>query len=232
MKRVSTVSLFTILSLAILLPIIFDNSIAFAQDNYTIQSVDHEVEVMYSGHVVLRDRIQVSGQLEDDFLIGFPYKYGAYVLRGIAYDENNNIFPLNLGVQLNKPGFYGARISFPNPAPQFFTVVFILSNNLLSQDSAGTFTLDFPVYPSFTKEVAYCNVEIILPATPSVIKVTKDDGEVSSTSFSKSNLSSFTYSPASATFSIPTGTLQMLNVEELDRRVTISPAGEPAAYDN
>jgi hypothetical protein len=233
-KRVAAVIVLTVFAVAILLPFSLNTRMVLAQeDGYTIQRVDHEVEIMYSGHVVIRDTIHVSGQLTGDFLIGFPYKYGSSVLKGIAYDANN-VFPLSLGVQLaDRSGFYGAKVSFPEGAPQVFTVVFVLSNSLLSEDlTAGVFTLDFPAYPSFVKDVASCHVDIILPETPTTITVTKDDGEVSTTNFVKDNLPAFTYSPAVAAFSLPSGSLQIINIKELNRQITISPVGDIVAFDS
>ncbi len=233
MKRALSLILLTVLSVAILLTFSLKTSNVMAQDNYAIQRVDHEVEVLYSGHVIIRDTITISGQLTADFLIGFPYKYGTYVLKGLVYDKENNLFPLSLGVQLGETGFYGAKVSFTEEAPQVFTVVFILSNNLLSQDSAGTvFNLDFPAYPSLTKEVGYCDVEIILPETPKILTVTKDNEETNTNNFFKSNLPAFTYSPASATFSITGGNLQIITTKELKRQITINPSGDIKAYDS
>ena len=234
MKRAAAVIVLIVFSVAILLPFSLNTPTVLAQDNYTIQRVDHEVEIMYSGHVVIRDTIHVSGQLTGDFLIGFPYKYGSYVLKGMAYDDNNNIYALSLGVQLaDRTGFYVAKASFPQGAPQVFTVVFILSNSLLSQDlNANVFTLDFPAYPSFAKEVARCNVALTLPQAPPTITVTKDDGEVSTTIFVKENLPAFTYSPAVATFSLPQGSLQIITLKELNRQIIIGPAGDIVASDS
>jgi len=233
-KRAAAVVVLIVFSVAVLLPFSLSTRMVLAQDSYTIQRVDHEVEIMYSGHVVIRDTIHLSGQLTGDFLIGFPYKYGSYVLKGMAYDANNNGFPLSLGVQLtDRTGFYGAKVSFPQGDPQVFTVVFILSNSLLSQDSSSNvFTLDFPAYPSFTKEVARCNVAIILPGASPTITVTKDDGEVSATSFVKENLPVFTYSPAVANFSLSSGSLQIITLKELSRQIAISPVGDIVVFDS
>lgn len=233
MKRASAVIVLLVLSVAILSTFTLTTPTVSAQDSYTIQRVDHEVEVLYSGHVVIRDTITISGQLTGDFLIGFPSKYGAYVLKGIVYDEDNNVFPLSLGVQLAETGFYGAEVSFTEGAPQVFTVVFILSNSLLTQESAGTvFALDFPAYPSLTKEVAYCDVDIVLPENPAILTVTIDNEEVSTTTFARSNLPALTYSPAYASFSITSGKLQILTIRELDRQITITPSGETMVYDS
>jgi hypothetical protein len=233
-KRVATVIVLLAFSVAMLLPFSLNMQPVSAQGgSYSIQRVDHEVELMYSGQVIIRDTISISGQLTGDFLIGFPYKYGSYVLKGVAYDDND-VFPVSLGVQLaDRSGFYGVEVSFPQGAPRVFTVVFVLSNSLLSLDSsADVHSLDFPAYPSFVKDVAQCHVDIAFPETPSTITVTKDDGEVSTTTFVRQDLPAFTYSPALANFSLPSGSLQIVNIKEVDRRITISPAGEIMAFDS
>jgi len=232
-KSASAAIVLVVLSVAILLPFSLITPIVNAQNNYTIQRVDHEVEILYSGHVIIRDTISISGQLTGDFLIGFPYEYGAYVLKGIAYDEDSNVFPLSLGVQLGETGFYGTKVTFEEGAPQVFTVVFLLSNNLLTQTSAGTvFSLDFPAYPSLTEEVTYCDVDLVFPGNPSVVTIAVDNEEMSATTFAKSNLPAFTYSPAAASFSVTGGNLRILTIKELDRQITIGPAGDTMSYDS
>ncbi len=234
MKRTTAIIVLMVFSLAVLLPFSLNSQTVLAQDdNYTIQRVDHQVEVMYSGHVVLRDTIHVTGQLTGGFLIGFPHKYGSYVLKGIAYDDNN-VFPVNLGVQLaDRSGFYGAKISFPQGSPQVFTVVFVLSNSLVSQDvTFGVFSLDFPAYPSLVKDAATCNVMLVLPEVAQSITIAKDDGEVQTTTFVKENLPAFSYSPATATFSLSAGSLQIININELNRQVAISPVGDITVSDS
>jgi hypothetical protein len=234
-KRVATIIALTVFLVAVLLPFSLNTQVVLAQgSSYTIQRVDYEVEIMYSGQMVIRDTIHLTGQLTGDFLIGFPYKYGSYVLKAIAYDTTNNVYSVSLGVQLaDRTGFYGAKISFPQGAPQVFTVVFILSNSLLTQDlTANVFRLDFPAYPSFVQNVASCHVDIVLPETPTTITVTKNDGEVSTTGFVRDNLPAFTYSPAVASFSLTSGSLQIINIKALDRQITISPVGDIAALDS
>jgi hypothetical protein len=220
-----------VFSLAVLLPFSLNTQTVSAQDDsYTIQRVDHQIEVMYSGHIVLRDTIQVTGQLTS-FLIGFPHKYGSYILKGVAYDDNN-VFPVSLGVQLgDRSGFYGTKISFPQGAPQVFTVVFILSNSLISQDSNG-FNLDFPAYPSLVKDAATCHVTLTLPEAVQNITITKDDGTVQTTNYIRDNLPAYTYSPAIATFPLSAGSLQIININKLERQVTISPIGDVAVSDS
>jgi hypothetical protein len=221
-KKAAMFIVLTAFSLAILMFLSVNTQTVLAQDaSYDIQSVDHQVEVMYSGHVVIRDTIHVSG-LTGDFLIGFPYKYGSYVLKGIAYDTDN-VFQVSLGVQLvDRSGFYFAKISFPQGAPQVFTVAFILSNSLLSRNvTAGVFNLDFPAYPSLVKDVGTCSVTITFPEEPPIINVAKADGNVSTTSYVKNNLPAFTYSPAFAEFTLRSGSLRIINLKELNRQITI-----------
>jgi len=231
-KRATAIIVLMVFSLAVLLPFSLNTQTVLAQDDsYTIQRVDHQVEVMYSGHVVLRDTIRVSGQLTGSFLIGIPHKYGSYVLKSVAYDDNN-VFPVSLGVQLgDRSGFYGAKISFPQGTPQVFNVVFVLSNSLVSQDSNG-FSLDFPAYPSLVKDAVTCSVMLILPEDAQNITITKDDGEVETTNFVKDNLPAFSYSPATATFSLSAGSLQIININKLNRQVAISPIGNIAVSDS
>ncbi len=231
MKKALAILTLMIISMAILLPFTIGTKAVSAQNaSYTIPQIDHQVEIMYSGHVVIRDTIHVNGQITDGFLIGFPYVFGAYVLKAVAYDANN-VFPINLGVQLeNRSGFYGAEISFPQGAPQVFTVVFVLSNSLLNQylNFSG---VAFPAYPSLTKEAAYCNVTLVLPDFAADVTVTKDDGVVTTTNFTKTNLAAFTYSPASVSFSMPPGILQKVGIKNIDRVITVDPAGDVVASD-
>jgi hypothetical protein len=233
-KRAALVIVLMVFSVAIISQFSFNTRTVLAQDaDYGIQSADHEVEVMYSGHVIIRDTIHVSGQLTGDFLIGFPYKYGSYILKGLAYDTNNT-FQVSLGVELaDQSGFYWAKISFPEGGPQVFMVAFVISNSLLSQDlNTGVFILDFPAYPSFVKSVAQCRVRIILPETSSNIVVTKDDEVTTETSFVKTNLPAFSYFLAKATFTISSAGLRIIDMKELNRQITINPVGDVTASDS
>lgn len=233
MKRTAVVFALTILSMAIFLPFSIGIQSANAQtSNYSITQVDHKVEVLYSGHVVISDTITVSGQLPDSFLIGFPYKYSAYILKGTAYDSNYKILPMTLGVQMqSQSGFYGASINIPSGSSQVFTIVFILSNGVLTTTNNG-YKLDFPAYPSFVTTVSQCNVNVDLPTGTTIIGIDKTDGAVNSTTYQKNNLPPFTYSPATATFSAVYGYIQEVNIPTLNRQVNISPSGAITCTDN
>jgi hypothetical protein len=221
-----------VFSLAILLPFSVGIQTVLAQGSeYTIQNVDHQVEVLYSGNMVISDTIHVSGQLTDDFLVGFPYKYGSHVLKGIAY-SGDEVFQVSLGVELaERSGFYWAKVSFPQGAPQVFTVVLFLSNDLISPKTNG-FILDFPAYPAFVTDVSQCNVTLILPEVAVVLNVTKSDGVVYTDNFVKDNLSAFTYSPAVVAFNVPEIWIRIINIPALNRQITISPAGDVMASDS
>ena len=56
---------------------------------YTIERVNHTLEVMYNGYVFINDTIKITGQPVNGFLIGFPYKYGSQIILCQAYDETH-----------------------------------------------------------------------------------------------------------------------------------------------
>ncbi len=224
----------TVFLLLVFLPVVLPSGTVFAQTTgYTIQKVDHSVEVMYSGQIVIRDTIHVYGQVTDGFTIGLPSKYSAYILKAMAFDADN-VYQVNLGVQLgDRSGFYGAEVNFNGQSPTVFTVAFVLSNSLITfAQVTGVYTLDFPAYPSLTQDVASCNVTITLPSTPTSITITKSDGEVDTDNYVTQNLAAYTYSTGSAAFQIPTGTLQLTSISQLNRQITIDPTGKVTTSDS
>jgi hypothetical protein len=220
-------------SLLVILPVALPSGTVSAQTSgYNIDSVDHQVQVMYSGHVVILDTIHVSGQVTDGFMIGLPYKYSADVLKGFAYDDTH-VYLLNLGVQLgDRSGFYGATVDFNGNTPSVFTVAFVLSNQLITEQGSGVSVLDFPAYPSLAKDVGTCNVTISFPGVPTTLTVTKDDGVVNDAVYTKTNLPAYTYSVGAASFQLPTGTLQLTTVSSLNRQITIDPTGKVTVADS
>jgi hypothetical protein len=231
-KRTNATLLIVAFSLLVILPVVFSSGIVSAQtSSYNIDRVNHQVQVMHSGHVVILDTIHISGQVTDGFMIGLPYKYSANVLEGFAYDDTH-VYRLNLGVQLGQvSGFYGATVDFNGNTPSVFNVAFILSNKLITEQSSGD-TLDFPAYPSLAKDVGTCNVTIIFPGVPTTLTITKDDGAVNNAVYTKTNLPAYTYSVGTANFQLPTGTLQLTTVSGLNREITIDPTGKVTVADN
>ncbi len=232
MKRTALIVALSVLSVTVLITSHLGVRPVSAQSsNYTVQNIDHQVEVMYSGNVVIRDTITVSGQITDGFLIGFPYIYSEYVLKGIAFDSEE-VFPMSLGVQLGeRSGFYGAQVTFPTGSPQTFSVVFVLSNAILTSFSGG-FYLDFPAYPSLTQPATRCNVTLVPPKGVSVTNVAKADGAVFSGNFVKDNLAAFSYFPANATIIASEGLIRQVDIATLDRIMTLGAAGEITVSDH
>jgi hypothetical protein len=227
MKRTHSILLIIAFSLLVILPVaISSGSVSAQTSGYTIDKVDHQVQIMYSGHVVILETIHVSGQVTDGFMIGFPYKYSADVLKGIAYDDTH-VYQLNLGVQLGETsGLYGATVDFNGNTPSVFTVAFVLSNQLITEQGSGVNDLDFPAYPSLAQNVGTCNVTINFPSAPTTITVTKNDGVVNDAVYTKTNLPAYTYAPASASFKVPSGTLQLTTISSVNRQITIDPTGK------
>jgi hypothetical protein len=196
-----------------------------AQSDYTIEHVNHEVTVLYNGYVLINDTItiNVTGQAPTDFLIGFPYKYGEYVLRSVAHNASD-FFAVTLNVPLGDcVGFYAVKIDFPQGAPQVFNVEFVLSNSLLVQDSqdASRFTLDFPAYPSLVKPVAVCNGSIVLP-TDAVLVQSVPGG----LAYGEENLPEFTDSAGSATFTSSVDNVRVMDIEEFSSEMRVTELGE------
>ncbi len=228
MKKTATTIALIILALAISLPLTLTTPAAQAQTtNYTIQTVSQNVRILYSGHVTILDTIQLTGQTPDNFLIGFPYKYASSVLTATAYDSNNKILPVTLGVQLqDKSGFYGTSISLPSGTTQTFTIAFTFSNALVAPAISGVgFTLDFPAYPSFTTTAAQINATLTLPEDAIDAVISKPDGAVNGTIYSTTNLAAFTYAPASVSFNAASDSIQLVNIPTLAREINIDPAG-------
>ncbi len=233
LKRTVAVLLLLVFTLILVLPVALPFGAVSAQTgSYIVDKVDHQVIVMYSGDTVILDTIHVSGQVTDGFMIGLPYQYSAYILKTLAYDTSH-IYEMHIGVQLgNHSGFYGAEVNFNGNSPSVFTVAFVLTNSLMTESNIGNFTLDFPAYPSLVKQVETCNVTISLPSSPTTFTISKDDGDVNSANYIKTSLPAYTYSIATATFKVPTGTIQLCNINSLNREITLDPTGKVTAQDN
>ncbi len=219
-KRKALTFTLTIVTLILISFTTFITKTAKAADtDYTIEKVNHTIEVMYNGYIFINDTIQINGTASDGFLIGFPYKYGSHVLRCVAYNSTD-VFPVSLNVPLeNRSGFYGVRIDFPEGTPQVFTVGFVLSNNLIVQESFNVSRIDFPKYPSLTKSAVNCNVSILLPEGSTYMSG-------ASLEYSQENLPAFTNLPANVTFSLTEDAMQIVDIKELKREIKISGTGE------
>ncbi|MGQ9551298.1 MAG: hypothetical protein ACUVUE_02615 [Candidatus Bathycorpusculaceae bacterium] len=225
-KGATAVLAVVIFTMVVLLPFAYNIKVVVAQDGgYAIRNVNHSVEIMYGGYIMINETIEVTGEAPDSFLIGFPYKYGSYILKCVAYDAHNNALPVSLDVPLeSRSGFYCAEVDLSQFSPQIFSVIFILSNGLITQTETG-FKLDFPAYPSLVKDVARCEVVMVLPEDATNVTIEKDDGTVNNSIYVKENLPAFTYSLANATFSLAAERLQIIDLKELNREVRIDALG-------
>jgi hypothetical protein len=233
MKRTNAILLIAAFSLLFILPVALPSGMVSAQSSgYSIDKVDHQINVLYSGNIAVVDTIHVSGRVADGFMIGLPLKYSASVVEGLAYDENH-LFQMNLGVQLgDQIGFYGAEVNFNGNSPSVFTVGFVLSNRVFTEHGQGNFTLDYPAYPSLTQNAGSCDVNLIFPGSPANLTISKTDGATTETSYGKSNLPAYTYSIGTANFQMPTGTLQLVTVNTLNRQVTVDATGAVTSTDS
>ena len=231
-KRIQALLLISFFIVVVSLPLVLCSTVSAQSTGYAITNVDHEIEITYTGQVVLRDTIAVSGQISGGFTLGIPSNFSAYVLKGLAYDSNT-VFPLNLGVQLgNRSGYYGVEVNFTGQSPGLSTITLVMSSGLLEFDSASNFYfLSYPTYPSFEQSVANCTVDINLPSTPPAITITKADGTVTQNTYSIQNLPAYSYDCATASFQLASGTLQFADVTQLSRQITISPTGKVSASD-
>jgi hypothetical protein len=231
-KRTNAILLILVFSLLVILPVASPSGVSAQTNTYAIDQVDHLVQVMYSGHVVILDTVHISGQISDGFMIGLPYQYGLEVLKGIAYDDAH-VYQMNLGVQLgDHSGFYGATVNFNGNTPSVFTVALVLSNKLVSEQGSGVYSLNFPAYPSLTQSVGTCSATVAFPSNPVSITISKDDGNVDEVAYSKTDLAAYTYAPANAVVQVSTGTIQLTTIASLNRQINIDSTGKVTASDS
>ncbi|MGD8565701.1 MAG: hypothetical protein PVF96_05060 [Candidatus Bathyarchaeota archaeon] len=189
---------------------------------YTIEMINHTVEVMYNGYVFINDTIRINGSLNDGFLLGMPHKYGQYVVQCLAFNLTQT-YDVTMDVPLqDRVGFYAVEINFPEEAPPTFTVGFVLSNTLLTQDPSNMsrYTLDYPKFPSLPKKVDVCNVSIVLPEGSSPIPINE------TITYSQIELSAFTHLSANITYYSPEDVMQMFDVTELNHEIRVDGNGE------
>jgi hypothetical protein len=231
MNRKNALLMLIITSLIFLSSTSIINNASAQSSSYTIQNVAHTVEVMFSGHTVIRDEIRLTGSVTNGFQIGIPSKYASSVLKVVAYDGTRS-YPVTLGVALGgQTGFYGVQVDFQGQSPTYFTIQFVLSNDLISQSSGYTY-YDYPAYPALTTAASQCSVTLSLPAEPSYLSITKGDGDTNSSTYSKTNLAAYTNLQALATFYIQSGVLQITDINTLTSTITVSPSGTITRQDD
>jgi hypothetical protein len=239
MKRAALVIVVIAVTLTIMVSASFDvrTAQATSSQEYVVKRINHKIEVLYDGNIILTDTIQLVGNSTDEtatlesFRIGFPYNYSQYILRQIAYDSSNNSFQINSNIPFEgHMGFYAVEAVFPQPlsiwtnTTHIFTVEFILSNDLCEREVVSNYTyyyLNFPAYPSLTETVALCNVSMVFPGSAQYVS-----GTLANFSYSKNDLPAFTYLPATVKFTLIDSTIDIVNMEELKREITIDELGQ------
>jgi hypothetical protein len=201
---------------------------AQAEESYSVEHVFHTVKVLYNGYVFINDTLElnVNGSL-NYFLIGLPAGYGQSLVKCLAFNDNET-FPVTLNVPLSgRVGFYGVKVTFGSQTPKIFTVGFVLSNSLLTQNAQNTslYSLDFPAYPSLTTVADFCNVSIVIPEGANIT-----GGNITSLSYGQADLPEFTYFPASLDFEWSNGTIPIADIT-LQRAITVSELGQTGGVD-
>jgi hypothetical protein len=239
LKRIIAVLAIIALLGVFVYPTVFNSNVS-AQTSYPISNVGHTVEIMFSGHIVITDVIRFSSSSSDvndtlpsTFTMALPVEYSQHLLKVIAY-TNDLTLPVTQNVPIDgHPELSGVRIDLAGAQGDNFRIVFILANDLLTQNEA-VFSLNYPAYPVLLQDVGgFVTSEIKLPAslTPTNITINKSDGQVNKTTYRVSSLAALTNIPAEAELSLTPGSLQLSQVATLNREVTISPAGVLTAID-
>ncbi len=225
---------FTLLVVAM----IFSVSMSFnarsvrADANYEVQNVNHTISVLSNGFVLMNDTLTLSGQVPPSFLLGFPYTFGSYVLRCVASDASNtsNTFPVSLSVPLeDHVGFYGIEVDFSNGAPQAFSVQVLFSSALIEQDpdNATLFAVAFPMFPSLVTSADTFNGSIVLPTSSVLV-----GGTMNNLTYSQTNLAAFAYNSSTEVFNVANSAMQLYDVNQLNRQISVSPVGDITGTDS
>lgn len=210
----------------------FGLNVVRAVPDYEIKHVSHTVEVMSNAHLLINDTIEISGQASEGFLLGFPHQYSSNMLRCIAYDANSrsSMFPVDLDVPLgNRVGFYAVRVHVPQDV-QVFSIEFVLSSDLVSQDSENSslYSVNFPAFLGLTEPAAVFNGSIVLPEGAQYLP----GGTIEAFTYGKENLTEFTYDESKLTFALAGDKIQIFNVTSLNRVIRINEVGEMSASDS
>ncbi len=235
MRKSSATFIMLATAIVILVLASYNTASAKASSGYEIVSVNHTVQVLYNGYVLMNDTIAISGQT-DSFMLGFPYTFGPNVVDAFAYSTNDtsDMFPLKLNVPMRDgsglyhAGFYGVEVDFSQGAPQVFSVVFVLSNKVLLQNSANAsqLSLEFPAFPSLTQNASVCNCSIVVPGAE------YNSGTVSGFTYNATNLSAFTYNSSYVNFLLPNNNIQIFEIQQLTREVDFNAFGQISVSDS
>jgi len=163
---------------------------ASSLDSVRVDQVDHTVQILQDGSVVINDTVQLSAKQNTtltEYPLGFPYEYKYNLAYVYAFNTSSpsQTFSVSLDTGLgNYAGYYGVTVIFPQSGvrlyvdgPLFrFTVVFVFSNIIISSTWTTTsdtvpptnetepiLTMDYPTFPSLLQNVSVANVTVITP---------------------------------------------------------------------
>jgi hypothetical protein len=223
-----TVSLFALLLVVMVIVVSASLNVRLAKADvdYNIEHISHNVRVLYNGYVFINDTITLNATGLNSFLVGIPDNYSSHVVNCVAYNGLESL-PTTRNVPFDhRVGFFGLRVDFPQGSLQTFSVGFMLSNDLLTQDAqnASFYTLDFPAFPSLTKPAAVCNGSIVVPEGAVYLSGNEFN-------YSEVNLAAFTYNVSSVYFQMVEDKLRVMDFDALKREIRISEFGEIAGAD-
>lgn len=153
-----------------------DGSIATASSDFVDIDVEHIVQIRDGGLIFINDTFKLFTRSDqkanplNNFLMGFPFKYGSHLDYCIAFDTANpeKQYKVVTDIGLGKIGFYGINVTFPQPIDvgngrsHNFSVVSVFSNLVVSV-AENEFNVDIPLQPSLTRNASKCDITIKLP---------------------------------------------------------------------
>lgn len=206
--------------------------------------VNHMVEIRNGGLLTINDTVTLLANQDEtieltNYTLGFPYGYQSNLDYAFAYasGDPNNRMNLTLDASMGRTGFYGANVVFPtkatitNDTSYKFTVVFIFSNSITP---IGTtyYNASFPAYPSLTQKASQINLTIITPTGLNYTKSSYENENINFTTtttgskqyfnYVKNNLTEFSDQHAWLILLKSGTTLDLLQVNELNRNIKFS----------
>jgi len=202
--------------------------------------VDHIVEIRNGGLLTINDTVRLLANPGEsveltNYPLGFPHAYQSNLDYAFAYENSNpnSTLKLELDSGIGEIGFYGVNVDFSRAVnisysePYDFTVVFVFSNSILP--TGNTYNASFPAYPSLTQSVSQANLTIIFPTGFNYTQSSFQDEGVNFTStvigakkyfnYVKSSLSEFSEQQGWFVISQAWGTLELLQVNEVQRSI-------------
>jgi len=233
-----------------LLAIAFTPARASSENASFDVDIDHIVEIRDGGMLVINDTVRLSTKPEETvepfagYLLGFPYGYQTSFTYAFAYETSNpsSRLTLELNVGMGRVGLFGVSVVFPqavdisNGRQYEFTVVFVFSSSITSgvhqADQKVMYNASFPAYPSLTDEASEAKVTIVSPDGLDYLSSSYEmqganftktvSGSKQYFSFVKGNLSEF--SDVGGWFATvkSTGSLEILEFDEVKRTIELS----------